>query len=212
VRIAREDHRRSAGVRPASRHWCSAFIGPRRAMDSCGSGACSLHYDRRTTRGKGPYAPELRPLVTGITIRSSCSHRMTPPSYDGSSITLGPGSRVRLTPRAPRSRRTTTESRCSPARSVVKQRALGGQMRIAPPANGCRRGDRVAPSAGTRVVPIRYARAPCHLHSGSCDRSCRPDGLPPRSRDGAPRCAQPRIATASSRSTGKRQPDAGQQV
>ena len=93
---------------------CSAFIGPRRAKDSCGGDACSLHHDPRTTRGKGPYAPELRSLVTCVTIRSSCSHRMTPPSCDGSSITLGPGSRVRLTPRAPRSRRTTTESRCSP--------------------------------------------------------------------------------------------------
>ena len=71
-----------------------------------------------------------------LVVRTSCSHRMTPPSYDGSSITLGPGSRVRLTPRAPRSRRTTTESRCFLSRSVVKQRALGGQMRIAPPANG----------------------------------------------------------------------------
>jgi len=58
-----------------------------------------------------------------------------------------------------------------------------------PACERCRRGDRVAPSVGTRVVPIRYARAPCHLHSGSCDRSCRPDRLPPRSRDGASRCA-----------------------
>ena len=68
--IAREDHRRSAGMRPASRHRCSAFIGPRQAKDSRGGDACSLHHDPRTTRGKGPYAPELRPLVTCITIHN----------------------------------------------------------------------------------------------------------------------------------------------
>ena len=40
---------------PASHRRPPAFIGPRRAMDSCGVGAFSLNYGPQTTRGKSPY-------------------------------------------------------------------------------------------------------------------------------------------------------------
>jgi hypothetical protein len=43
---------------PASHRRPPAFIGPRRAMDSCGVGAFSLNYGPQTTRGKSPYASD----------------------------------------------------------------------------------------------------------------------------------------------------------
>ena len=45
---------------PASHRRPPAFIGPRRAMDSCGVGAFSLNYGPQSVRGKSPYAPDPR--------------------------------------------------------------------------------------------------------------------------------------------------------
>jgi len=45
---------------PASRRRPPAFIGPRRAKESCGVGAFSLNYGPQTTRGKSPYASDPR--------------------------------------------------------------------------------------------------------------------------------------------------------
>jgi hypothetical protein len=48
---------------PASHRRPPAFIGPRRAMESCGVGAFSLNYGPRSTRGKSPYASDPPPVA-----------------------------------------------------------------------------------------------------------------------------------------------------
>ena len=45
---------------PASHRRPPAFLGPRRAMDSCGVGAFSLNYGPQSVRGKSPYTPDPR--------------------------------------------------------------------------------------------------------------------------------------------------------